>query len=207
MRKASVPVLVVTALLLGTTVAVAYHSNPPASKTGAPGEGTCHDCHGTYSLNQSGSVQLLDVPSLYRVGNTYRIRVRISTSNTSGNSSRRWGFEVTSINSSDGSGTGTFANVTGEGTAITTGSGSFASRSYVRQTDARVSQSSPVEWAFDWTPPATGNVPVVFYVAGVAGNGSGSSGDWVYTNSVSAADTTTDTRASTWGDLKQKYRR
>ncbi len=207
MRRASIPFVVVASLAFCAAAAVAYNSNPPVSRTGAPSEGTCHDCHGSYSLNQSGSIQLLDVPAYYRVGNTYRIRARISTSNTSGSSNRRWGFEVTAINSSDGTGAGTFANVAGEGTSIGTGSNTLASRSYVRQTDNKQTQSSPVEWAFDWTPPASGNIPVAFYAAGVAGNGSGSSGDWVYTTSASATDTTTDARSTTWGEVKSRYRR
>ena len=207
MPKATVPLSVVTILVLGTAIAIASTSNPPSGRTGAPSEGTCRDCHSSNPLNQTGSVQLLDVPMLYRAGNTYRIRARVTSSNTSGNSSRRWGFEVTAINSSDGTGVGTFANVSGQGTSTTTGSGGLSSRTYVRQTDAKSSQASPVEWGFDWTAPAAGNVPVTFYVAGLAGNGSGSSGDWVYTNSASASDTTTAVRATSWGRVKAQYRR
>jgi len=205
MRFAGTLLLSLATLTLGTAMAVAYNSNPPSGKTGAPSEGTCRDCHSTNALNQSGKVELLDAPMLYRAGNTYRIRARVTTTNTSGNGNRRWGFEVTAINSNDGTGTGTFANVSG--TSITTGSGGLSSRTYIRQTNAQSGQTSPAEWSFDWTAPAAGNVPVAFYVSGVAGNGSGSSGDWVYTNSWTAADTTTDVRNSSWGEVKARYRR
>lgn len=206
MRRASIPVLVLSILVAGAAIAIASSSYPPASRTGAPGETTCQSCHSSNTLNSGGSIELLDAPSLYRAGFTYRIRVRISSSRTSGNSNRRWGFEVTAVNSSDGSGAGTFANVAGQGTSTTTGTGGLASRTYVRHTDARTGQASPAEWSFDWTAPAA-SVPVMFYVAGVAGNGSGSSGDWVYTNTWAAADMTTPAVATTWGQVKAKYRR
>jgi hypothetical protein len=208
MRKATIPITVLAALLLGTALAVAYSSNPPEETTGAPDEFLCDDCHDTYALNQSGVVELVDAPALYRAGHTYRIKVRITSSNTAGDASRRWGFELTAIHSGDGTGAGTFANVAGQGTAIASGSGALSTRRYVGHTDSKTGAASPVEWAFDWTAPAAGNIPVMFYVAGVAANGAqGTNGDWVFSNTWSAADTTTDVRETTWGEVKARYRR
>jgi len=207
MRRVTPSILAGVLLLAGAAIAFASSSNPPASRTGAPSESTCLSCHSGNTQNSGGSIQVLDAPMLYRAGRTYRVRVQIASTNTSGNSNRRWGFEITAINTNDGTGVGTFANVSGQGTSTTTGSGGLSSRTYVRQTDARQGQASPAEWSFDWTAPAAGNVPVMFYVAGVAGNGSGSSGDWVYTNTWAAADTTTPVATSTWGQVKAKYRR
>jgi len=207
MRRVTTPVLAAFILIVGSAIAFASSSNPPASRTGAPSESTCLSCHSGHTQNSGGSIQVLDAPMLYRAGSTYRIRVRIASTNTSGDVNRRWGFEITAINSNDGTGTGTFANVAGQGTSTTTGSGGLASRTYVRHTDARQGQASPAEWAFDWTAPPAGNIPVMFYVAGVAGNGSGSSGDWVYTNTWAAADTTTPVAATTWGQVKARYRK
>ena len=64
--------------------------------------------------------------------------------------------------------------------------------------------SSSGIWNFQWTAPATDEGTVSFYAVGVAGNGGGSSGDYVYTAShyLSAAPTesvTMEWNASTGG--------
>ena len=44
----------------------AFSSGPPAGRTGAPGEATCHDCHSSYDLNDSsGGVTIVGLPDFY----------------------------------------------------------------------------------------------------------------------------------------------
>ncbi|MBP8137654.1 MAG: hypothetical protein KAY61_05565, partial [Candidatus Eisenbacteria bacterium] len=61
----------------------------------------------------------------------------------------------------------------------------------------------PVTWSFDWTAPSSPAGSVTFYAAGNAANGSEEpSGDWIFTTSATALDTTTATRRVSWGAVK-----
>ena len=48
------------------------------------------------------------IPAVYTPGTTYNLTVRLGSSATAGDASRRWGFEVTAARLSDGLGTGSF---------------------------------------------------------------------------------------------------
>jgi hypothetical protein len=215
MMKHWIRLAVVVVVVGGAGLALARSGGAPLSRTGAPAlggisaEGLCTGCHGGNALNSGGSVQVLDAPALYRQGNTYRLRVRLTSSQTAAATGRRWAFQLTAVNTSAGTGAGTFANVAGQATQISTGSGSYSTRSYVEETDTGMKDgvASPVEWLVDWTAP-NATIPVSFYVTGVAADGSGNtSGDWVYTGSVAVADTTTPASAASWGRVKSLYRR
>ena len=62
-------------------------------KTGAPGEGTCHDCHATYPLNSGNGTFSISGPTTFEPGQTYQISVHIPDPGQ-----LRWGFEFTSLN-------------------------------------------------------------------------------------------------------------
>lgn len=195
-------------------VAIAYDGSPPVSRTGAPAiggkaaEGVCSGCHNDFALNDGGSVQLINAPTHYQPGTAYTLTVRLTSSHTAGDAGRLWGFQLTAVRVSDGNGAGTFANVTGQGTIIAAGSGSFATRSYVELgSNNKQGSASPVEWQVQWTAPNPGVGQIRFFVCGVAANGaSGSNGDWVYTG-THATDDITPTLSASWGAVKSNYRR
>lgn len=208
--KTRLTVRFVVFLALVSGVAVAYNNTPPASRTGAPAvggapaEGTC-SCHGSNSTG--GMIELINAPAYYQPGTVYTMIVRLTSGQTAGNSNRRWGFQLTAVRASDGAGTGTFGNVAGQGTTIISGSGSFATRQYIEQsTGSQQGATSPAQWQVNWTAPNPGVGPIRFFMSGVAGNGSGSSGDWVYTGSFSSDDVT-PVLSSSWGDVKSRFRR
>lgn len=203
---------VVASLVCGVAAALASDGSPPRSRTNAPAIGSypaepnCSGCHGGNALNTGGSVTLVNPPTWYRPGSTYRLTLQLASSQTSGASGRSWGFQLTALDPS-GAAAGTFANVTGAGTMIATGTGSYAGRQYIEvDTGNHSAEASPVSWQVDWIAPATPTGSVSFWFVGVAGNGSGTGGDWVYTNSYAIADTTTPTLPTTWGEIKTRYR-
>lgn len=203
------PVLV----LMSAALAFGYSSIPPSSRTGAPtigaiaSESTCRNCHGGNALNSGGDITLVSPPASYVPGNSYTLTVRLASSGTAANSGRRWGFQITAVKQSDGTGAGTLSNVAGQGTTLATGSGSYATRQYVEHdTGTHTGSSSPVTWQVQWTAPNPGVGDVGFYFSGVAGNGSGSSNDWVYTGSQVVPDATTPTLRTSWGQIKSRYR-
>jgi hypothetical protein len=94
---------------------------------------------------------------------------------------RRWGFELTVVNSGGG-GAGT---VTVSDPANTQYSSSGTG--YLKQTSAGTFNGTPsgVSWQFQWQAPGAGSGPVVFYWCGNACNGNNStSGDAVCRDSL-----------------------
>lgn len=205
---------VVTLVLLGgAAVAMADSGGPPTRRTGAPSvagvaaESNCTGCHGDFALNTTGTVQIVNAPDIYTPGTTYDITVRVTTANTAGSSGRGWGFEATAVRLSDGAGSGTWANVTGQNTSISSGTVGAVTRSYIRQTNARFNTASPVDFVVRWTAPNPGVGTVTLFAAAVAADGDGSeAGDYVYTGSKAMIDLTTPATTATWGQVKQRYR-
>lgn len=203
-----------------------YYSGPDPSKTNAPAQGgkpkeglcTQSGCHidNSASVNTSGSLQILDLPDWYVPGRTYRLRVRLASTHTTSAVGRRWGFQMTAVRGSDGTGAGTFtvrgnqvAGPGGDTLWTQMGTGNFATRQYVEHLfeGTHYDQSSPVEWSFDWTAPASGMGTIRFYAAGNAGDGSEDpTGDWIYTTADSMQDTTTAVVSRSWGAIKQQWR-
>lgn len=207
--------LVAAAMVGGASLALAFSDGPRTSRTGAPAIGpiaaetTCRSCHGDFAINTGGSVEILGAPSLYSTGRTYDIRVRVNSAQTTGSPSRVWGFELTAVRMSDGQGTGTFADVAGQGTVIQNGTGSYSTRQYIGQAAAglKTGAASPVEWLVRWTAPASGPGAITFYAVGMAADGDGNTGgDYVYSTSFAAQDTTTPTLPMSWGKVKDRYR-
>ena len=142
-----------------TTTTVASESGAPTGRTGAPGEGTCTDCHSQNAGN--GQVNLI-VPAGYSPGQTYSIQVQESTSDTT---RAIWGFETISLAGSAMA--GTFTN-----TSANTRIRVAGTKSYVTHTTAGTfpSQSFGANWSFNWTAPATNVGNVTFYAAGLLGD-------------------------------------
>jgi hypothetical protein len=164
--------LIVTAI---PSVAMAYSSGPPDAKTGAPGEGTCHDCHASFPLNSGNGTLSIDGPASYEAGHTYQISVHLSDPGQA-----RWGFEFTPLNQ----GTIQITDATHTQQHATGGN------TYVKHTTAGTyagNQNGPTTWSFNWTAPASPPSSITFYAAGNASNNNGNnSGDYIYTTSFTS---------------------
>jgi len=172
-------------------------ANPPAAKTGAPGESNCTSCHsgtvqsglGNITLDFSGSADE------YVVGQSYTFTISIS-------SGAKNGFEATIL---DGTNTkaGTFTSGTNYG--ITTSSG----RQYVRQTVS----DGITSWTFNWTAPDSDKGDLtIYYAFNKSNNLDNSSGDVIYLGQMTISSAVfntvtehekTDQQFKIWADLEQ----
>ena len=228
MRLKAPYVVSAVALAAGCSLAlgggVLSEFGPSPSYTGAPAirskpaESNCTLCHFNPEWNnlntQGGAVEILDLPATYTAGQSYRIRVRISTDSTAVHPDRDWGFQLTAVRASDGEGCGTFVLDGPDTLQIVSGADGghpveLASRRYVEHTmlGARNGIASPVEWTFSWQAPATPEDTAFFFCAGNASNGSmDPSGDFIFTAAETVLDITTPVRPVSWGALKRRYR-
>lgn len=183
-------VLVSILVLSLPAILIARSSNPPDAKTGAPGEGTCRDCHSSYPLNSGDGSFSIIAPPEFAADQTYTMSVVISDPGQ-----MRWGFELTPLDI----GTITITDPTH------TQQSSSGGRIYVKQTSAGTyngTPNGPVSWEFDWTAPSDPPDHVDFYAAGIAANANGgTSGDYVYTTSVTSNLAQDVPTVSGWGML------
>jgi hypothetical protein len=153
-----------------------FNSVAPFGYTGANGE-TCATtgCHSGNALNTTGgSVVINGIPDTYTPGTTYNFSVAI----THGSANRsKWGFAVKAIGSNNfnvGSFTTTNAN------AGLIGQGEIGHISAPSQSGATYTFNN-LQWTAPSTPQSTEQT-VRFFAVGNAANGSGSSGDFIYTS-------------------------
>ena len=167
---------------MAATVAYGFASGPPAGHTGAPGEGTCIECH-TGTLNSGpGSVTITGVPDSYEPGQEFTLTVRVQHPDR-----RRWGFQITALDAQNRP-AGTLSAINRNITKIATGTGSLEGRRYVEHTTngTFAGQAQGGEWDVKWTAPNADVGRVTFYAAGnAANNNNASSGDSIYTTAVS----------------------
>ncbi len=171
---AAVMGLCAASLLAVPLQASAYSTGPPNGKTGAPGEGTCHDCHNSFPLNSGPGSVVITAPSTFSASQTYQITVTVAQSGQS-----RWGFEFTPLST----GTCTITD------PANTQKDTFQTRVYVKHTAQGTNNGTPgpTSWSFDWTAPPDPPDTARFYAAGNAANGNErSSGDYIYTTSHTA---------------------
>jgi hypothetical protein len=221
---------IVPALALAAGVSLALGGGvqsefgPLPSTTGAPpirskpAELNCTLCHLNFEWNNlntpGGRIEILDLPATYTAGQTYRLRIRLSTDSTAAFPNRDWGFELTAVRASDGEGCGTFILDDADTLQIVSGAdgenpAAFGSRRYVEHTiiGDRDGLASPVEWTFSWRAPSAPEDTALFYCAGNATNGSmETSGDFVFTAAETVLDLTTPVRPVSWGAVKRRYR-
>jgi hypothetical protein len=156
--------LAISALLANSTTA------PPAAKVaGAPGNGSCAECH-TGAVTNPGRV-LIDFGKLtYSPGVKQKIGVHV-LANTA---AALTGFQLTArLGSNEQLQAGHF-EATG-----TVGVQNSNGIEYVNHTGA----TGSMVYTFDWTPPATNVGPVQFYVSAVAGSAAAGPEGNVYSNS------------------------
>lgn len=147
---------------------VNFSSNPPAARTGAPGEANCTACHSGTAMSAEGVVFFtVGGGPNYTPGETYPISIA-----TVGGSKN--GFELTILDGSDNQ-AGTLA--AGPNTSIISEGG----RQYIRHSASEGMGS----WTFDWTAPAT-NVGelTAYYVMNKSNSSESSSGDEIFLGST-----------------------
>lgn len=168
-------------IIIGALSELAYSHKaaPQASKTGAPGEQKCNQCH-SGTVNSGGGTASIDFgggQTEYTPGNTYTMQVTLTDPNAS-----RYGFQMTALAGGGGSTVGSFAITNATITAMQSGLVQGNSRSYISHKNAGANNT----WSFDWTAPATDIGPIMFYLAANGANGNNStSGDKVYTTTLS----------------------
>lgn len=140
---------------------VNFSSNPPASKTGAPGEATCTQCHAGTAIPANGLVSVdFWGGAEYKTDSTYTVTVDAINGPKNG-------FEMTILdNNNDAAGSFT----AGIGSSVI----SQNNRSYIRQS----SSTGITNWTFSWTAPSTnmGNL-TAYYVVNKSNNNGSTSGD------------------------------
>lgn len=161
-------------LIVGLTLTSNSNGVTGTDYTGSPiGLGNCSSCHG--NLNANTGITLAGFPSSYTPGSTYNVSLTID------NSSTRHGFQGVSLNSSNLN-NGSFTAGTGSKLASING------RQYITHSAAATSNS----FSFTWTAPLAGNGDAILYFSANAANGDmGTSGDVVYTTSVTIPEGTT----------------
>ncbi len=165
-------VKVLLAAVIAPALGLAYSSGPPDGLTGAPDEGNCTNCHGSYPLNSGDGLLEFAGPPLFVSGETYPLALWLEDPGQT-----RWGFEL----SSDG--VGELALSLPELTQLSE-SGCVQ---YIKNTTAGTMpgvEDGPVGWVFEWTAPADPPAEVTFYASGLAADMNfNTSGDYVYTTS------------------------
>jgi hypothetical protein len=143
-----------------------WDNGSPASKTGAPGEGTCTQCHSGSTMSATGVVSAVfdnGTTASYMPGQTYDISISSTGSATNG-------FQMTSLTSSNAA-AGDFTS--GINSSLTTGGG----KKYINHS----ASSGVSSWTFQWTAPNSNVGDVIFYYAYNKSNSNGStSGDQIY---------------------------
>jgi hypothetical protein len=166
--------LTVAMCLILSVAAYGYSSGPPNGVTGAPGEGTCHDCHNSFDLNSGAGTLTITAPDQFEAEQTYDIVVSLAQATQT-----RWGFEFTPLD------IGTCTITDEENTQASISGGN----TYVKQTSqgTYAGETLAVLWTFQWTAPADPPEQVTFYAAGNAADNNGStSGDYVYTTTATS---------------------
>lgn len=175
MKKSMIYFFLITAIFL---IALKPHGGgknsgqAPIGRTGAPGEGSCANCHGGGSFSGQVVFQLGEEDvAAYVPGETYLITF-IGDYNAP-----RYGFSVTVLDGSNQP-AGSFALINADNTWLATPANG---RQYVGHRNA----SANNEWMFEWTAPDEDIGPVTFYHAINAANGdNGTGGDFAETGSV-----------------------
>ncbi|MBK6524119.1 MAG: hypothetical protein IPG07_00335 [Crocinitomicaceae bacterium] len=139
--------------------------NPPAARTGAPGESNCTICHGGTTQSASGNIDVTfsGAGNEYIVGQSYTITISIAAG-------AKNGFQATILDNTNTK-AGTFTSGTNYG--LTNSGG----RQYARQNVS----SGVTSWTIHWTAPATDVGDLTFYFAFNKSNNMGNtSGDIIY---------------------------
>ena len=149
-------------------------STPPANKTGAPGSGTCAECHSPASGgNGSASISFGGGLTTYTPGTTYDMSITINDPGQ-----KRWGFSMVARNAANQN-VGTWIVTNTTNTQI------HSSGTHMSHKNAPNNIFDTFTFSFQWTAPAAGTGKVTFYTSANAANGNGSTnGDYIYTTNL-----------------------
>jgi hypothetical protein len=186
LRPAVGTFLVLLGSLMLANEAMAASGGPLDAFTGAPeiGGGTeavCTDCHSSFPLNSGPGSLSISAPETYEPGVTYEIDVLLTQTGRI-----RWGFEITTVDEALIGAGALLPSLDGETQVSLSGT-----REYLKQTSSGSAdgQLDQKQWTFNWTAPPTDLGSITFYAAGVAADSTGgSSGDDVYTTSISVPE-------------------
>ena len=141
-----------------------YPNDPPNGNTGAPGEGTCGNCHtgGSYT----GTTTITGVPTSITPSTQYTVTVKNTASASVA------GFSLLVL---DGNNNNCGTLLSSSTDVAIQGS----SKRYAEQTAKKSYTAGAVQWTFKWTSPATlANNNITFYTSVVmANNNNSTSGD------------------------------
>lgn len=191
-------VLIPLFVILSSFAVLINSSAPNQGYTGADGL-YCTNCHSTNVLNSGGgSITAAGLPSgTYSAGTVYNFSIQIAHGTTN---RRRFGFSIEARNSA-GQKVGTFSS-TNPNAAI-----NGDELSHLNAPSFVTNQLNYTYTGLRWTAPANpspADATVTFYYVGVAGNGSGSSGDFVHagtqTVSLLAVQSYTFTGNGNWSN-------
>jgi hypothetical protein len=153
----------------------AFSTGPPANRTGVGGV-YCTVCHRTNELNSGdGSVRISGLPSAWRPGETYRLRVVVSHP-----TAIRFGFEL-SATGLNGDQAGDLLPSDGR-TFVQTAPVNGKDVQFIEHNSVGSAIGSSNVFQIDYRTPADANFGVIrFNVAGNAANGNGANtGDFIY---------------------------
>jgi len=176
------------ALLALSVVTIKSKSNGLSSAyTGAPSESNCTSCHGTYSVQTSGtnhnkiSLKGNFTGSGYIPDSTYKITVTYKETGKS-----VFGFQLTALqdqNVSYPTPAGTFTSKDSRTSSFTQLIGS-STRGYIEHTSTGTNKvaTDSVSWVFEWKAPSSnmGNIKM-HLVLNVTNNNGSDNDDYIYT--------------------------
>lgn len=170
---------VVSALLLMTVCPLLLamlggaYLNHPDGRTGAPGEGTCQGCHGSYQLNYGdGYVMLEGLPMSYKASTAYTLNATVYSYGM-----QRWCFEFTVRAAVPNHPVGSFSCVDKRGTTVSEDCRYIKTSRY----GCGDAMNGTRCWQFQWTSPSRTDSDLTFYGVGMGEDGGGTDGDYVYT--------------------------
>jgi len=175
-------------LLALSVVTIKSKSNGLSSAySGAPSESNCTSCHGTYSVQTSGtnydkiSLKGNFTGSGYIPDSTYKITITYKETGKS-----VFGFQLTALqdqNVSYPTPAGTFTSKDSRTSAFTQVIGS-TTRGYIEHTSTGTNKvaSDSVSWVFEWKAPSTNMGDIKMHlVLNVTNNNGSDNGDYIYT--------------------------
>ncbi|MBI1799335.1 MAG: T9SS type A sorting domain-containing protein [Candidatus Eisenbacteria bacterium] len=211
MRHFIIRAAVLAMLIGGTTLAYAFSTGPPLTRTGAeilagkPAEPNCTVCHTPEPVNSNpnGSCKIVGAPALYIPGNAYHFEVQLNYNWSATGISPypvKWGFEITAIQASNGDSAGTWIlGAPPDSFQIrryaTSSLSTYKRRIYLEHTiydyhwgENQDGLSGPIAFHVTWVAPRGDSGKVIFACAGNAANGDSvsiGSGDHIYTTAES----------------------
>ncbi len=172
-KLAALTLLMLVLAPMALTMLGGAYLNHPAGRTGAPGEGTCQNCHGSYMLNYGeGCIMVMGIPETYEPSCTYTLNCSVYSPDMN-----RWCFEITVKPVVPGHPIGSFSLCDARGTCLSEDQKYIMSSRYGCGNAVNGTRC----WEFKWTAPSRADSDLVFYGVGMGENGGGTGGDCVYT--------------------------